>query len=148
MDKGAQREDKGIGQLLSSHRGFVVLVICLSCWSLYLKLRNLAWRFRVPHDFVTSFAVFGRFGLAMDLFFYVWVTWLGLWFIENSNDWVCRTMFIGFIGPIAINPLKMVAPHYAFVVWWVEFLMNLLCLLASVAVFQRQSKMHPASGAV
>lgn len=148
METSAQREHKGIGQLLSSHRGFVILVTLLSCWSLYIRLQNVAGRFHVPHNFVTSFTEFGRVGIAIDLFFYLWVTWLGLWFVKSADDWVSRAMIVGFIGPLAINPLKMIVPRYAFAVWWVELLMNLLCLLASVAVFQRQSRMNSSSSVV
>ncbi len=84
----------------------------------------------------------------MDLFFYLWVAWLGLWFVKFEDDWLSRAIFVGFIGPLAINPLKMIVPQYAFAVWWVELLMNLLCLLASIALFKRQSKLNPASSVV
>ena len=144
MGTSAQQEHLGIGQLLSSRRGFVVLIVLLSCWSLYLKYRNPSARFHVPHSFVTSFTEFGRAGIAIDLFTYLWVVWLGLLFVKSAEDWVSRALFVGFIGPVAINPLKMLVPRYAFVVWWVELLMNLLCLLASVAVFQRLGKMKSA----
>jgi hypothetical protein len=95
---------------------------------------------------VTSFTLFGRAGSAIDIFIYLWGTWLGLLFVKTADDWKSRALFVGFIGPVAINPLKMLVPRYAFVVWWVEVLMNLLCLLASVALFHRRSKMNSASG--
>jgi len=90
-------------------------------------------RFHVPHDLVASFAVFGRVGIALDLFFYLWVIWLGFWFIKSAKEWKSRAMFVGLIGPPVINPLKMVVPLHAFTIWWVELSMNILCLLASAA---------------
>lgn len=144
METKGQDGYRRIGDSFSSHRGFVTVLMLVSCWSLYLSFHHAAGRFHVPHHFVTSFTVFGWWGVVLDLFFYLWVSCLGLWFIKTSNDWASRVMFIGFIGPLIINPLKMIMPGYVSPIWWIELLMTLLCLLASIAVLQKRSKMPSA----
>ena len=84
---------------------------------------------------MTSFTEFGQVGLYLDLFFYLYVAWLGILFVRSASEWIYRAMWIGCIGPPVMNPLKMLIPRYASVVWWVELFMNVVAILASVAVF-------------
>jgi hypothetical protein len=148
MDPRAHSDHESFEGAITRSRGFVIFLILLSCWTLYLKFRHLSARFHVPHNFVVSFKEFGRAGAAIDLFFYLVVTLIGISFVKAAGNWLDRALFVGWIGPVVLNPLKMLVPRHASVVWWINLVLNLVFCLVSVAVFLRLSKINNSASSI
>jgi hypothetical protein len=58
-----------------------------------------------------------------------------------TSDKLEKSLILALLAPTVINPLKMVLPAYAAIIWWVELGCILVFFLASVAVFLKLS--HP-----
>jgi hypothetical protein len=135
MEITGQPEHRGIPQSFTIPRGFLIFMIIASGWSLYSMLRHVSARFEVPQHFVTSFDLFGRAGVAIDLCIYLYVVWLGFLFVRLARDWLERVWVACWIAPIVINPFKMLIPRYSYLVWWAELFLALVFFLATIALF-------------
>jgi hypothetical protein len=118
-------------------RGFVIFLVLLSGWSLYSVVRRASSRFHVPHDFVMQHGVFGRAGWAVDLFCYIAVVLVLIAMVRSTRDKVEIALFIGWAGPIVINPLRMAIPEYTTSIWWAEICLRSIFILASITVLLR-----------
>jgi len=116
-------------------RGLLIFIVLVSGWSLYSMLRHMSTRFEVPRHFVTSIAVFGRAGVAIDLCIYLYVAWLGFLFVRLARDRVEKTWVACWIGQIVINPMKMLIPRYSYLIWWTELFLALVFFMATIALF-------------
>src|ERR1700745_1836859 len=123
MHASEELEGRSLRNSLIGSRGLAVFLILLSAWSLYASVRHPSARFHIPHDLVMQHGVFGRVEWVMDLFVYLGVTFLLFAFVTSTRDKVEMALVIGWMGPIVINPTRMLVPNHTSAIWWVE-----LCL--------------------
>jgi hypothetical protein len=128
--------------LLGSH-GVVIFLVLFSCWSLYRVVKRAPTRFHVPHDFVMQHVVFGRAGWAIDVFCYIALVLLLIAMVRSTRDKVEIALFIGWVGPVVINPLRMAIPKYTSRIWWVEICLQTVFILASIIVLLRVMRKTP-----
>lgn len=138
-DSEASRQN-GIDPSFFGGRNFLICMILLSSWSLYLKLRHSSGRFNVPHDLVSSFAIYGVLDRPLNLFFYLFIGWLFIEFVRAARSWTVRILVTTWIAPVLLNPLKMLIPKYCFVVWWVQLLAAIVFFVVSIAAFTRRAQ--------
>jgi hypothetical protein len=137
MDASEELDRRSPKNALIRSRGFALILVLLSAWSLYASVRNASARFHVPHNLVMHHALSGRPGWAMDLFVYLGVTFVLVGFVSSTRDKVEMALFIGGIGPIVINPARMLVPKYTSAIWWVELCLTFVFFVTSVIVFSR-----------
>lgn len=129
-------------ELLGS-RGIVIFLVLFSCWSLYRVIRRAPSRFHVPHDFVMQHALFGRAGWVIDVFCYTALVLLLIAMVRSTRDKVEMALFIGWVGPVLINPVRMAIPEYTSWIWWAEISLQSVFILASIIVLLRVIRKTP-----
>ncbi len=135
MEKSGQPDRHILPQSFLIPRGLWIFMIVVSGWSLYSMIRHMSARFEVPRHLITSFDVFGRAGVVIDVCIYIYVAWLGFLFVRLARNRMEGTWVACWIAPIVINPFKMLIPRYSYVVWWAELFLALVFFLATVALF-------------
>lgn len=139
----SKSEHRSLTSALLDSRGFLMFLVLFSCWSLYRGVRHASSRFHVPHSFVMKHAFYGQAGWAIDLICYISVGLLLIGMVRSTRDTVEVVLFVGWVGPVVINPLKMLVPGHASIVWWVELGMGLVFFLASATVLVRLLRRTP-----
>jgi len=124
-------------------RGVVIFLVLFSCWSLYRVVRRASSRFHVPHGFVMQHGVFGRAGWAIDVFCYIALVFLLVAMVRSTQDKVEIALFIGWVGPVVINPLRLAIPQYTARIWWAELCLQTVFILASMIVLLRVIRKSP-----
>jgi hypothetical protein len=121
-----------------------IFMTLLACWTLYKSVRHLSARFLVPHYFAikcnlfgSSGWAFGSIGWAVDIFVYMTIAYLFFSLLESLRDKVLRGLIIGFVGPILINPVKMLVPKYASAIWWIELCLTMMFFVTSLVLLLR-----------
>jgi hypothetical protein len=137
MDAGKDLEKSQFKNPVTGSRGFAVFLVLLSAWSLYSNIRHASARFHIPHHFVANYELFGRFGWAMDLLLYIGIVFLLFGFVTSTRIKIEMALFIGWVGPIVINPARMFLPRYTSEIWWVELCLTLVFFMTSIVVFLR-----------
>jgi hypothetical protein len=143
MDTNSESDPRGVSSALLGSRGVVIFLVLFSCWSLYRVVRHVPSRFHVPHDFVMQHGVFGRAGWAIDVFCYTALVLLLIAMVRSTRDKVEMALFIGWVGPVVINPLRMAIPEYTSSIWWVEICLQMVFILASIIVLLRVIRKTP-----
>ena len=151
MDTNTECEFRGMKSALLRSRGVVICLVLFSCWSLYRVIRRAPSRFHVPHDFVMQDGVFGHAGRAIDVFCYIALALLLVAMLRSTRDKVEIALFIGWVGPVVINPLRMAIPQYTARIWWAEICLQTVFILASIIVLLRvirkdPDRRHPNAG--
>jgi hypothetical protein len=121
----------------------VIFLVLFACWSLYRVVRRAPSRFHVPHDFVMQHGVFGRAGWAIDVSCYIALTLLLAAMVRSTRDKVEIALFIGWVGPVVINPLRMAISEYTARIWWAEICLQAVFILASIIVLLRVIRKSP-----
>ncbi len=152
MDTNTESDPSGMKSALLGSRGVVIFLVLFSCWSLYRVISHAPARFHVPHGFVMQHGVFGRAGWAIDVFCYTALVLLLIAIVRSIRDKVEMALFIGWVGPVVVNPLRMAIPEYTSSIWWVEICLQTVFVLASIIVLLRvirktPDRRHPAQNA-
>jgi hypothetical protein len=134
----------GIKDTFVSSRGFLICTALYSAYSLYFKLQHASARFQVPHNLIGSFAVYGRADRILDLFFYLFMTYMLVMFLRSANDAIGRILLASWIAPIVINPLKILLPMYCSTIWWLQLLMRIAFFVVSIAALIRAIQRAPS----
>jgi hypothetical protein len=87
--------------------------------------------------------VFGRAGWAIDVFCYIAVALLLIEMVRSTRDKVEIALFIGWVGPVVINPLRMAIPEYTSLIWWAEICLQTVFFLSSMIVLLRVIRKAP-----
>jgi hypothetical protein len=134
-----------IPERIVTSRGFAALVVLLSAWSLYQRVRHVSARFRVPGYFWVPRVFHGAAGLALDLLLYIGIVIVMLGLFGSTRDRAEKTGIVACFVSVHIKPLQMLFPAYAAAFWWVNLGCLLAFLLASVAVLLRLSRSSSAA---
>jgi hypothetical protein len=126
-------------------RAFAALLLLAAVWSLYLRLRHLSQRLKVPHNYLIAPPLLGSAGRVLDLSTYVAMAALAICLVTETRDRLDRVLLVACFAPVVIDPLKMLLPAYAASIWWVELGCTLVFTLAAVAVFLRLSQSDSAN---
>jgi hypothetical protein len=143
MDTETDSERRDIGRAILRSRGLLIFFFLLSCLALYEDVRHVSSRFHVPRDFVIQHALPGRAGWTLDVICYVLVSILMVEMVRSAGEKVEMAFFIGLIGPIVINPLRMAIPRYTSVIWWVEVGLEIVLFLSSTFLLLRVIRKTP-----
>ena len=108
--------------------------VLTTAWSLYLRVRHISARFRVPDHFVVYRVFPGMVGLALDILTYIGIVIITLGLFGSTRDRVERVGIATCFASVLTNPLKMLFPNYAAEIWWFNLGCLLVFFLASVAV--------------
>jgi len=73
-------------------------------------------RSHVPRYYSIQHALPGRAGWTLDLICYVLVSILMVEMVHSAGEKAEMAFFIGLMGPIVINPLRMAIPRYTSVI--------------------------------
>ena len=84
---------------------------------------------------------------AIPLFVYLGVTFLLFAFVTSTRDKVEMALVIGWMGPIVINPTRMLVPNHTSAIWWVELCLTLVFFVTSITVFLRLIRGQSMPGA-
>lgn len=134
-----------IPERIVTNQTVAALFVLLSAWSLYLGVRHVSARFRVPEYFWVPRVFHGAAGFALDLIMYIGIAIVALGLFGSTRDRVEKLGIVACFAPTIINPLKMLFPAHAGTIWWVDLGFLLTFLLASVAVFLRLSRPNSSS---
>jgi hypothetical protein len=126
-----------IPERLVTSRALAALFVFLSAWSLYLRIRHVSARFKVPEYFWMPRAFHESAGFALDLLMYLGFLIVALGLFGSTRDRVEKTGIVAMGASAAINPLRILLPAYAAAIWWVNLGFLLAFILASVAVLLR-----------
>ncbi len=118
-------------------RALVILMVVLSSLMLYSSIRHPSSRFHIPQHFAVGFEPFGRAGLALDLFCYIAISGMAAEIVRSTRDRLAILLFVGMMGPFVINPLKMLLPQQASLIWWVELCLHATFFVTSIAALIR-----------
>ncbi|MGA2897111.1 MAG: hypothetical protein ABSE27_05895 [Acidobacteriaceae bacterium] len=121
-------------------RTFAAFLVLSAALCLYMRIRHLSERFKVPHDFFNNSAVFGSAGRYIDVFSFLGFVAVFLVIFISTSDRLEKSLILALLAPTVINPLKMLLPAYAATIWWVELGCILVFFLASLAVFLKLSR--------
>jgi hypothetical protein len=133
MEESGHPERSDADSAFGFPRGFLVFMAPVAGWSFYTMLRHPSARFLVPHYLVMSFAAYGRVGRIIDLCVYLLI-WMLAILVKSARNTIERAWWICWIGPILLNPLKILIPIYAYIVWWAELFLTLIFFLATIAL--------------
>jgi hypothetical protein len=129
-----------IPERIVTNRGVAALFVFLSAWTLYLRVRRVSARFKVPEHFWVPRVFHEAAGLALDLLMYIGFVIVVLGLFGSTRDRVEKIGIVACFASVIIKPLPMLFPAYAAAVWWVDLGFVLAFLLASVAVLLRLSR--------
>jgi hypothetical protein len=135
MHTNTESERGGMGSTMLRSRRFVILLVLFSCRLFYRAIRRPDSRFHVPRDFVMQHSIFGRAGLALDVFCYIAVVFVSTGMVRSTRNKAEALLFIGWVGPVVINPLRMAIPIDTSWIWWVEISLQamFICVHSNLA---------------
>jgi len=143
MNATAQTEE-GHNRFVES-KAFAAFLVLSAALCLYMRIRHLSERFKVPHDFLNNSAVFGSAGRYIDVFSFLGFVAVLLVIFISTSDRLEKSLILASLVPTVINPLKMLLPAYAAIIWWIELGCILVFFLASVAVYLKLSQSDSAA---
>ncbi|HEX4582523.1 MAG TPA: hypothetical protein VH139_10700 [Acidobacteriaceae bacterium] len=153
MRTSVKSESRDPWPMLVESRGIAIFLILSACWTLYLSVRHLSARFLLPHYFAikcnlfgSSGWAFGSIGWAVDIFVYMTIAYLFFSLLQSLRDKVLRGLIIGLIGPVLINPVKMLVPKYASVIWWIELCLTMMFFVTSLILLFRTVRRNSVPG--
>jgi hypothetical protein len=135
MEISGQPKRHRVQEIFPIPRGFLIFMIVVSGWSLWRDLKHISRRFDVPRHMVGSFVAWGRFNAAFDVLTYLPFTCFFVSLVRSEQSRAERVWLALWISPILINPLKMLIPRYSNAIWWAELFLELVFLLAAIAMF-------------
>ncbi|HEY3989005.1 MAG TPA: hypothetical protein VGM02_06885 [Acidobacteriaceae bacterium] len=153
MPTSLESESRDPWQMLVESRGVAIFLTLSACWTLYLSVRHLSARFLIPHYFAikcnlfgSSGWAFGSIGWTLDVFVYMGTAYLFFSLLDSLRDKVLRGLIIGSVGPILINPVKMLVPKYASAIWWIELCLTMMFFVTSLVLLLRTVRRNSVSG--
>ncbi len=140
MEASARSTDQGISRNLFSSRGILMFVFLSCCWSIYEAVQHPSSRIRIPHHFLANYEIFGRLGSSIDILSYLLIALLMIELLRTSTTRLESVFSVAWIGPVVINPLRMLIPGCTSKVWWAEQVMTAAALLLSMIFLWRRSR--------
>ncbi|MGA8489386.1 MAG: hypothetical protein WB711_03125 [Terriglobales bacterium] len=95
--------------------------------------------------FTTGFGLRGRWLMAVNVFFYGYLCWLGFWFIRGSAG-LEHIFLVGWFAGILLSPLGKLRPQWAAGVMQISAAGLTVSLLASLSLLLDLSDIDSSSG--
>lgn len=137
MDATVQHD---IPQRIVTNRGIAAYFVLSSAWTVYLRVRHVSARSKVPEYFFAPRVLHGSAGLALDLLMCAGIVIVMLGVFGSTRDRMERIGIVACLASLIIKPLQMLFPTYAAAMWWVNLGCIVTFLGASVAVLLRLNR--------